>query len=121
MLVRGLPASMNRPWPNRIQIQVHIDHPSILRAALRDLVDVPHRRESRPDVEELPDTGLGGELYRPTQECPVEAYNGNRTATQGLVDLLEEGRASMRNTAAAMELTATDVKQVTVPLPPHFG
>jgi hypothetical protein len=54
------------------RVIVHVHHPAARVDGLGHLVHVVHGREPGPDVQELPDPGLGYQVPdRPAQERPV--------------------------------------------------
>ena len=52
------------------RIVVHVDNAAVRGNGLRDLVGVARCRQSSPDIKELPDPGLVGQIpHGPAKEC----------------------------------------------------
>jgi hypothetical protein len=93
------------------RVVVDVDDPGRGRDRLRHLVHVIRGRQAGPDVEELPNAGLGGQVPdRAAEERPVLA-RGDADGRVGLQDLLG-GLAVGRKVVLAAEEVVVDPRHV---------
>jgi hypothetical protein len=66
------------------RVVIHVHNPRFAGGPLRDLVRIVERRQPGPEVEELPDAGLVGQVPdHPAEEGPVSAHIGQQRRLGG--------------------------------------
>lgn len=95
---RGCGKPLHRVCTTRLAtVVVDVDDPAVRRDPLGDVMGVVGRRQTGPDVQELPDTLLGQVAHGPAEETPAPTPPPNSSWPQ----TAEPGRGSAAKAAGA--------------------